>query len=66
MDCALIADDLTGACDAAIQFKMRGVRSVVHLDLEAIGDAEVQAFSTETRDLEAGQLVDERAPHGCA
>jgi D-threonate/D-erythronate kinase len=56
MDCALIADDLTGACDAAIQFKMRGVRSVVHLDLEAIGDAEVQAFSTETRDLEPSEV----------
>jgi D-threonate/D-erythronate kinase len=56
MDCALIADDLTGACDAAIQFKRRGVRAVVHLDSEAVGDAEVQAFSTETRDLEQNEV----------
>jgi D-threonate/D-erythronate kinase len=51
MDIALIADDLTGACDAAIHFKMRGVRSVVHFDPEAAQEARVQAFSTETRDL---------------
>ena len=56
MDCALIADDLTGACDAAIQFKMRGVRSVVHFDPETDGDAEVQAFTTETRDLERSEV----------
>jgi len=56
MDCALIADDLTGACDAAIHFRMRGVRSVVHLDLEVAGDAPVEAFSTETRDLEQSEV----------
>jgi uncharacterized protein YgbK (DUF1537 family) len=56
MDCALIADDLTGACDAAIQFKMRGVPSVVHFDLEAAGNAEVQAFTTETRDLDESEV----------
>ena len=56
MDCALIADDLTGACDAAIQFKMRGVRSVVHFDPDAAGDAGVQAFTTETRDLDASEI----------
>src|SRR2546423_7753784 len=56
MDCALIADDLTGACDAAIQFKMRGVRSVVHFDLEVAGDAAIQAFSTETRDLDPNEI----------
>jgi uncharacterized protein YgbK (DUF1537 family) len=56
MDCALIADDLTGACDAAIHFKMRGVRSVVHFDPDAAGDADVQAFTTETRDLDASEI----------
>jgi D-threonate/D-erythronate kinase len=56
MDCALIADDLTGACDAAIQFKMRGVRSVVQFDPEASGDADVQAFTTETRDLDSSEI----------
>jgi D-threonate/D-erythronate kinase len=58
MDCALIADDLTGACDAAIQFKIRGVRSVVYFDVEAAAaqDVQVQAFTTETRDLEQNEV----------
>jgi uncharacterized protein YgbK (DUF1537 family) len=50
MDIALIADDLTGACDAAVQFKTRGVRSLVHFNPDEAEDARVQAFTTETRD----------------
>jgi uncharacterized protein YgbK (DUF1537 family) len=56
MDIALIADDLTGACDAAIPFRMRSVRSVVHFDAEAAQEGRVQAFTTETRDLEEGEV----------
>ena len=56
MDIALIADDLTGACDAAIPFKMRGVRSMVHFDADAPQDARVQAFTTETRDLDENEV----------
>jgi uncharacterized protein YgbK (DUF1537 family) len=57
----LIADDLTGACDAAVHFAMRGHRTVVSLDrrMDAPG-AGALAFSTESRGLgppEAGQGI---------
>lgn len=50
--CLLIADDLTGACDAAVHFAMRGHRTVVSLDprLDAC-DADALAVSTESRGL---------------
>jgi uncharacterized protein YgbK (DUF1537 family) len=53
LDCLLVADDLTGACDAAVQFAVRGLRPVlVRLKpgMDA-GDARVVAVSTESRDL---------------
>jgi len=56
MDIALIADDLTGACDAAIQFKMRAVRSLVLFEPDAVQDARVQAFTTETRNLDESEV----------
>jgi D-threonate/D-erythronate kinase len=52
LDCLLIADDLTGACDAAAPFALAGRRTVVVLSPAADpGDAQVLAVSTESRDL---------------
>jgi uncharacterized protein YgbK (DUF1537 family) len=50
--CLLIADDLTGACDAAVHFAVRGHRTVVSLDprTDAQG-AGALAISTESRGL---------------
>jgi uncharacterized protein YgbK (DUF1537 family) len=48
MRCAVIADDLTGACDSAVQFAARGLRTVVAL--EGPVDADVVAYSTDSRD----------------
>ncbi len=52
-DCFLIADDLTGACDAAVQFAMRGCRTTVPIAPAAeLADASVIAISTDSRDLD--------------
>jgi len=49
--CLLIADDLTGACDAAVQFAARGFRVKVLLDSEGgAGQTGVLAVSSESRD----------------
>ena len=57
MDCLLIADDLTGACDAAVPFAARGLRSIVRV---ARGTnptrADVLAVSTESRDLAPAEI----------
>src|SRR4051794_7209851 len=51
MDTLLVADDLTGACDAAVHFAMRGLRTVVRLPGHAhLLGACVLACTTETRD----------------
>jgi uncharacterized protein YgbK (DUF1537 family) len=51
LDCFLIADDLTGACDAAVQFGTRGYRTRVCISADADGaDANVIAVTTESRD----------------
>ncbi|MGA2268005.1 MAG: four-carbon acid sugar kinase family protein [Bryobacteraceae bacterium] len=57
LECLLIADDLTGACDAAVHFARRGRRTVVCLDpgWESLG-ASVLAISAESRDLSAAEL----------
>jgi uncharacterized protein YgbK (DUF1537 family) len=50
---AIIADDLTGACDAAVPFAHRGLRTLVsraYLDRVEV-DADALAISTETRDV---------------
>jgi len=53
IDCLLIADDLTGACDAAVQFARRGRHTVVALGGHRWGDAaQVLAISTDSRDAE--------------
>jgi uncharacterized protein YgbK (DUF1537 family) len=57
LTCLLIADDLTGACDAAAPFAARGHRTAVRL--EAGGAAEgldVLAVTTESRALPAAAL----------
>jgi uncharacterized protein YgbK (DUF1537 family) len=66
LSCILIADDLTGACDAAVQFKLRGARTIVYLDADAVRDsaAPVRAFNTETRDAETSEM--ERRIHRIA
>ena len=50
--CVLIADDLTGACDAAVQFRLRGAPSVVTVDWESdlTNEHAVNAFTTDSRD----------------
>jgi D-threonate/D-erythronate kinase len=51
LDCVVVADDLTGACDAAVHFAARGRRTTVRLRLPCGKPAaDVLAFSTETRD----------------
>jgi D-threonate/D-erythronate kinase len=52
VECLLIADDLTGACDAAVQFRARGRGVSVSLDLACgLPDPTVLAVSTESRGL---------------
>ena len=54
VECLLIADDLTGACDAAVQFTLRGCRAAVALELGAgAPNPDVLAVSTESRGLSA-------------
>jgi len=45
----VIADDLTGAMDAGLQFKGIGTRSVVHLKDAEVGHSETVVFDTESR-----------------
>ena len=54
LDCLLIADDLTGACDAAVHFAIQGLRTSVCLSpgCETAGE-EVLAISTDSREVEA-------------
>jgi len=52
LDCLLLADDLTGACDAGVSFAMRGRRTTVPLATETgLPDPDVLALSSESRDL---------------
>jgi uncharacterized protein YgbK (DUF1537 family) len=55
LECLLIADDLTGACDAAVHFARRGYRTHVHLESHG-EEASVLAISAESRDLSAAEL----------
>jgi uncharacterized protein YgbK (DUF1537 family) len=53
IDCLLVADDLTGACDAAVHFAIRGLHPalvVVAPETGGVG-ARVLAISTGSRDL---------------
>lgn len=59
-DCVIVADDLTGACDSALQFRNRGMPALVHINTNADIETEgVHAFSTETRAL-AGSEAESR------
>lgn len=51
LDCLLIADDLTGACDAGAPLVARGLRTVVPLSAATAADSRVIAVSTDNRDL---------------
>src|ERR1035438_8126173 len=60
--CLLVADDLTGACDAAAHFAVRGLRPATVLvarGAKAAG-ARMLALSTESRDLPPAEI--RRAP----
>ena len=56
LDCLLIADDLTGACDAAVHFALRGLPTVVPLVPGATDGARVVAISTDSRDLPPAEV----------
>jgi len=54
LECLVIADDLTGACDAAVPFALGGRRVLVSLDSDGEpSPADVLAISTESRDASA-------------
>lgn len=57
LDCLILADDLTGACDAAAPFARRGRPTAVPVSPAACtADARVIAISTETRDAEPAAI----------
>src|SRR5579884_1023372 len=52
----VIADDLTGACDAAVTFRRRGMETMVAVNDGIIGRAgKVLGLSTDSRDLGAAE-----------
>ncbi|MCU1329516.1 MAG: hypothetical protein JWN34_4886 [Bryobacterales bacterium] len=55
MRVAIIADDLTGACDAAVHFQCVGLATEVRLG-QAIPESAVVAFSTDSRDLPGEEI----------
>lgn len=52
----IIADDLTGACDAAVHFAVRGARTLVSVAGEC-GEADAIAVSTESRDCDEAAIA---------
>ena len=57
LTCLLIADDLTGACDAAVPFAARGRATAARLDFDGdVGGLDVLAVTTESRALPAAAL----------
>ncbi len=57
-DCLIIADDLTGACDAAVYFAMRGRKTFVSVALEDAPPPDFAAYavSTDSRELPPEEL----------
>jgi uncharacterized protein YgbK (DUF1537 family) len=54
----LLADDLTGACDAAVHFAMRGLPAAAAISLDAARpDVPVCAINLESRDLDPAQIA---------
>jgi uncharacterized protein YgbK (DUF1537 family) len=57
LTCLLIADDLTGACDAAVPFAARGHATAARLGFDGDADGlDVLAVTTESRALPAAEL----------
>ncbi len=57
LDVLLVADDLTGACDAAAPFATAGRRAMVMLAPEAdVGEARVLAVTTDSRGLRPDEI----------
>jgi D-threonate/D-erythronate kinase len=56
----ILADDLTGACDAAVAFGQRGARTQVLIDRQWTSSApvEVRAICTESRDIPVYQSIE--------
>jgi uncharacterized protein YgbK (DUF1537 family) len=55
----IVADDLTGACDAAAPFAARGARCIVQFSTSCATDfslSAITAFSTESRDLDEPEI----------
>jgi uncharacterized protein YgbK (DUF1537 family) len=58
MECLLVADDLTGACDAAVHFAAAGLRVFVPLTPDsAPREAQALGYSTESRDIDPAEAV---------
>ncbi len=53
----ILADDLTGACDAAVAFTAAGGPVRVHINGELAQAASVQAITTESRDLPVAEAT---------
>lgn len=53
---ALLADDLSGACDSAVAFAKAGFRTRFELGLDARADADLVAISTETREAAPAEV----------
>jgi uncharacterized protein YgbK (DUF1537 family) len=52
----IIADDLTGACDAAAPFAARGAEGTVSLWSRPLACSEICSISTESRDVEEAEI----------
>ena len=58
MECLLVADDLTGACDSAVHFAAVGLRVFVSTAPDgAPREAQVFACSTESRDIDPAEAA---------
>lgn len=59
---AIVADDLTGANDSALQFYMQGANTQIllsdNLEMENVSDIQTWAVSTETRNLPADEAFE--------
>ncbi len=62
----IVADDLTGACDAGVQFAQRGLRTIVWLDAEdaEIEAADVTVVTTNSR-RDTAETAAVKARHAC-
>ncbi len=56
IECLIIADDLTGACDAAVYFAKRGRRTFVSVGLAEPPAVQTFAVSTDSRNLAPEEL----------